>query len=158
MKNIELIKKWNEEKGNNLGINLPLNEDSYIEIGNEILILKETKLYFTNFDNENEKSEVVIAGLPINMHSTRENLVTAISIAREFVTEGISLNFEFINGFVELAVEDNSVNIPLFSDSIYTPCDLSARLFEELKKNINIKGRELCEENGEEYLLRYFED
>ena len=120
--------------------------------------MKETKLYFTNFDNENEKSEVVIAGLPINMHSTRENLVTAISIAREFVTEGISLNFEFINGFVELAVEDNSVNIPLFSDSIYTPCDLSARLFEELKKNINIKGRELCEENGEEYLLRYFED
>lgn len=157
MKNIELIKKWNEEKGNNLGINLPLNEDNYIEIGNEILILKETKLYFTNFDNENEKSEVVIVGLPINMHSTRENLVTAISIAREFVTEGISLNFEFINGFVELAVEDNSVNIPLFSDSIYTPCDLSARMFEELKENINEKGIELCEENGSEDFLIYFE-
>lgn len=157
MKNIELIKKWNEEKGNNLGINLPLNEDSYIEIGNEILILKETKLYFTNFDNENEKSEVVIAGLPINMHSTRENLVTAISIAREFVTEGIRLNFDFINGFVELTVEDNSIYIPLFSDSIYTPCDLSARMFEELKENINEKGIELCEENENEDLLIYFE-
>lgn len=44
MKNIELIKKWNEKKGNNFGINLPLNEDSYVEIGNEILILKENLL------------------------------------------------------------------------------------------------------------------
>ena len=155
MKNIELIKKWNEEKGNNLGINLPLNEDSYVEIGNKILILKEMKLYFPNFDSE--ESKTIITGLPINMHSTYDNLQTAISLVKEFVVEGISLNFDFINGFAELTVEDNSVNISLFSDSIYTPCDLSARMFEELKKNINEKGIELCEENGNEDLLIYFE-
>lgn len=155
MKNIELIKKWNKEKGNNFGINLPLNEDSYIEIGSKILILKEMKLYFQNFDDE--ESETVITGLPINMHSTYDNLQTAISIVKEFVVEGIRLNFDFINGFVELTVEDNSVNIPLFSDSIYTPCDLSARMFEELKENINEKGIELCEENGNEDFLIYFE-
>ena len=155
MKNIELIKKWNEKKGNNFGINLPLNEDNYVEIGNEILILKEMKLYFQNFDDE--ESETVITGLPVNMHSTYDNLQTVISIVKEFVVEGIRLNFDFINGFAELTVEDNSVNIPLFSDSIYTPCDLSARMFEELKENINEKGIELCEENGNEDLLIYFE-
>lgn len=74
MKNIELIKKWNEKKGNNFGINLPLDEDSYVEIGNEILILKEMKLYFTNFDNE--ESKTVITGLPINMHSTYDTIYT----------------------------------------------------------------------------------
>lgn len=155
MKNIELIKKWNEKKGNNFGLNLPLDEDSYVEIGNKILILKEMKLYFPNFDSE--ESKTVITGLPINMHSTYDNLQTAISIVKEFVVEGIRLNFDFINGFVELTVEDNSVNIPLFSDSIYTPCDLSARMFEELKENINVKGIELCEENGNEDFLIYFE-
>lgn len=143
------------KKGNNFGINLPLNEDNYVEIGNEILILKEMKLYFQNFDDE--ESETVITGLPVNMHSTYDNLQTVISIVKEFVVEGIRLNFDFINGFAELTVEDNSVNIPLFSDSIYTPCDLSARMFEELKENINEKGIELCEENGNEDLLIYFE-
>ena len=160
MKNIELIEKWNKEKGGNFGIYLPLNEENYVEIGNEILILKEMKLYFKDInvqESENFPVEVVINGLPINMHSTYDNLQTAISVVKEFVVEGISLNFDFINGFAELTVEDNSVNIPLFSDSIYTPCDLSARMFEELKKNINEKGIELCEENGNEDLLIYFE-
>lgn len=113
------------------------------------------KLYFPNFDSE--ESKTIITGLPINMHSTYDNLQTAISIVKEFVVEGIRLNFNFINGFVELTIEDNSVNIPLFSDSIYTPCDLSARMFEELKENINVKGIELCEENGNEDFLIYFE-
>lgn len=76
MKNIELIEKWNKEKGGNFGIYLPLNEENYVEIGNEILILKEMKLYFKDInvqESENFPVEVVINGLPINMHSTLEN-------------------------------------------------------------------------------------
>lgn len=33
MKKNELIEKWNEEKGGNFGIYLPLDEKSYVEIG-----------------------------------------------------------------------------------------------------------------------------
>ena len=37
MKNIELIEKWNKEKGGNFGIYLPLNEENYVEIGKKFL-------------------------------------------------------------------------------------------------------------------------
>lgn len=36
MKNIELIKKWNEENGGNFGIFLPLDKQKYVEIGKKI--------------------------------------------------------------------------------------------------------------------------
>lgn len=52
----KLIEKWNKEKGGNFGIYLPLDEKNYVEIGNEILILKEIKLYFKNINiQESEK-------------------------------------------------------------------------------------------------------
>ena len=36
MKNIELIKKWNEEKGGNFGIYLPLGEENVRGSGSRI--------------------------------------------------------------------------------------------------------------------------
>ena len=159
MKNIELIKKWNEEKGGNFGIYLPLGEENYIEIGNEILILKEMKLYFKNINNqesENFSVEVVINGLPINMHSTLENLGTVIYSAQDFVTEGINFKFDFINGIVEIAIGNSSKKIPLFLNSEYT--ENSDLMFLDFKGNIKSKGRELCKEIGNKELLRIFEN
>lgn len=159
MKNIELIEKWNKEKGGNFGIYLPLNEENYVEIGNEILILKEMKLYFKDInvqESENFPVEVVINGLPINMHSTLENLGTVIYAAQDFVTESVNFKFDFINGIVEIAIKNRSKKIPLFLDSEYT--DNSDLMFLDFKENIKSKGRELCEEIGNEELLRIFEN
>lgn len=159
MKNIELIEKWNKEKGGNFGIYLPLNEENYVEIGNEILILKEMKLYFKDInvqESENFPVEVVINGLPINIHSTLENLGTVIYAAQDFVTESVNFKFDFINGIVEIAIENRSKKIPLFLDSEYT--DNSDLMFLDFKENIKSKGRELCEEIENEELLRIFED
>ena len=159
MKNIELIEKWNKEKGGNFGIYLPLNEENYVEIGNEILILKEMKLYFKDInvqESENFPVEVVINGLPINMHSTLENLGTVIYAAQDFVTESVNFKFDFINGIVEIAIENRLKKIPLFLDSEYT--DNSDLMFLDFKENIKSKGKELCKEIGNEVLLRIFED
>lgn len=159
MKNIELIEKWNKEKGGNFGIYLPLNEENYVEIGNEILILKEMKLYFKDInvqESENFPVEVVINGLPINMHSTLENLGTVIYAAQDFVTESVNFKFDFINGIVEIAIENRSKKIPLFLDSEYT--DNSDLMFLDFKENIKSKGRELCEEIENEELLGIFEN
>lgn len=159
MKNIELIQKWNKEKGGNFGIYLPLDEKSYVEIGNEILILKEMKLYFKDInarESENFPVEVVINGLPINMHSTLENLGTVIYSAQDFVTEGVNFKFDFINGIVEITIENSFKKIPLFLDSEYT--DNSDLTFLDFKGNIKSKGRELCEEIGNKVLLRIFEN
>lgn len=159
MKNIELIEKWNKEKGGNFGIYLPLNEENYVETGNEILILKEMKLYFKDInvqESENFPVEVVINGLPINMHSTLENLGTVIYAAQDFVTESVNFKFDFINGIVEIAIENRSKKIPLFLDSEYT--DNSDLMFLDFKENIKSKGRELCEEIENEELLGIFEN
>ena len=159
MKNIELIEKWNKEKGGNFGIYLPLNEENYVEIGNEILILKEMKLYFKDInvqESENFPVEVVINGLPINMHSTLENLGTVIYAAQDFVTESVNFKFDFINGIVEIAIENRSKKIPLFLDSEYT--DNSDLMFLDFEENIKSKGRELCEEIENEELLGIFEN
>ena len=110
MKNVELVEKWNKEKGGNFGIYLPSDEENYVEIGNEILILKEMKLYFKDVNaQESEKFpvEVVINGLPINMHSTLENLGTVIYIAQDFVTEGVNFKFDFINGIAEITIQNS---------------------------------------------------
>ena len=159
MKKNELIEKWNKEKGGNFGIYLPLDEKNYVEIGNEILILKEMKLYFKDInaqESENFPVEVVINGLPINMHSTLENLGTVIYSAQDFVTEGINFKFDFINGIVEIAIQNSSKRIPLFLDSEYA--ENSDLMFLDFKENIKSKGRELCEEIGNEELLKIFEN
>jgi hypothetical protein len=163
MKNIELIKKWNKENGSNFGIHLPLNEENYIEIGNEILILKEMKLYFKDIndqeindqESENFPVEVVINGLPINMHSTLENLGTVIYATQDFATEGVNFKFDFINGIVEIAIQNTSKRIPLFLDSKYM--ENSDLMFLDFKESVKSKGRELCKEIGNEELLKIFE-
>lgn len=157
MKKNELIEKWNKEKGWNFGIYLPLDEKNYVEIGNEILILKEMKLYFKDIndqESENFPVEVVINGLPINMHSTLENLGTVIYATQDFATEGVNFKFDFINGIVEITIQNNSKKIPLFLDSKYT--ENSDLMFLDFKGNIKSKGRELCEEIGNEELLKIF--
>ena len=159
MKNIELIKKWNKENGGNFGIHLPLDKQKYVEIGNEILILKEMKLYFKDInDQESEKFpvEVVINGLPINMHSTIENLGTVIYATQDFAAEGVNFKFDFINGIVEIAIQNNSKKIPLFLDSKYT--ENSDLMFLEFKENIKSKGRKLCKKIRNEEFLKIFEN
>lgn len=159
MKNIELIKKWNEENGGNFGISLPLDKQKYVEIGNEILILKEMRLYFKDINaRESEKFpvEVVINGLPINMHSTLENLGTVIYIAQDFVTEGVNFKFDFINGIAEITIQNSSKRIPLFFNSKYM--ENSDLMFLDFKESVKSNGRKLCEEIGNKELLRIFED
>jgi hypothetical protein len=159
MKNVELVEKWNKEKGGNFGIYLPSDEENYVEIGNEILILKEMKLYFKDVNaQESEKFpvEVVINGLPINMHSTLENLGTVIYIAQDFVTEGVNFKFDFINGIAEITIQNSSKRIPLFFDSKYM--ENSDLMFLDFKESVKSNGRKLCEEIGNKELLRIFED
>ena len=113
---------------------------NYVEIGNEILILKEMKLYFKDIndqESENFPVEVVINGLPINMHSTLENLGTVIYATQDFATEGVNFKFDFINGIVEITIQNNSKKIPLFLDSKYT--ENSDLMFLEFKENIKSK-------------------
>ena len=88
------------------------------------------------------KIEVVINGLPINMHSTLENLGTVIYAVQDFATEGVNFKFDFINGIAEISIQNSSKKIPLFLDSKYT--ENSDLMFLEFKENIKSKGRKLC--------------
>ena len=66
------------------------------------------------------------------------------------------MKFYFINGIVEITIENSFKKIPLFLDSEYT--DNSDLTFLDFKGNIKSKGRELCEEIGNKVLLRIFEN
>lgn len=66
------------------------------------------------------------------------------------------MKFYFINGIVEITIENSSKKIPLFLDSEYT--NNSDLMFLDFKGSIKSKGKELCKEIGNEVLLKIFEN
>lgn len=72
------IKAWNEMKGISIGAYLPLEKKHYIEIGEDIIILKDFDFEF--YDGGKTK----VKGLAINSSSTRDNLETVKTVVSLF--------------------------------------------------------------------------
>lgn len=74
----EKIRAWNEMRGISIGAYLPLEKKHYVEIGEDIIILKDFDFEF--FDGIKTK----VKGLAINSSSTRDNLETVKTVVSLF--------------------------------------------------------------------------
>ena len=151
----EKIREWNETRGISIGAYLPLEKKHYIEIGEDIIILKDFDFEF--YDGIKTK----VKGLAINSSSTRENLATVKSVAMTFGTENINFEFDFANLILKIIInnydEEESEYVPLYNDGFGSVKE-SCEKFEELLKNIRNAGIRLCDEIDAEDLREIFEE
>lgn len=94
----EKIRAWNEMKGISVGAYLPLEKKHYIEIGEDIIILKDFDFEF--FDGGKTK----VKGLAINSSSTRDNLETVKTVVSLFGDRNIRFEFDFANFLLKITM------------------------------------------------------
>ena len=142
----EKIEEWNKTRGISLDVFLPLQKKHYIEIGENIIILKDFDFNFLSFD---VMVKTKVKGLALNSHSTRENLATVKSVAMTFGTENISFEFDFANLLLKIIInnyeEEESECVPLYNDSSFCSILEGRNKFEELLKNIRNAGIRICD-------------
>lgn len=151
----EKIRAWNEMRGISIGAYLPLEKKHYVEIGEDIIILKDFDFEF--YDGGKTK----VKGLAINSSSTRDNLATVKSVAMTFGTENIRFEFDFANFLLKINVDnygkEESEYVPLYNDGFGSVKE-SREKFEELLKNIRDAGIRICDEIDAEDLKEIFEE
>lgn len=155
----EKIKEWNETRGISVGAYLPLEKKHYIEIGEDIVILKDFDFVFPSYD---AMVKTKVKGLALNSHSTRDNLATVKSVALTFGTENISFEFDFTNLILKIIInnynEEESECVPLYNDTSFCSILESRNKYEELLKNIRNAGRRICDYINAEDLREIFEE
>ena len=150
----EKIDEWNGKSGS-LGIFLPMEEKHYIEIGEDIIILKDFDFEF--YDGGKTK----VKGLAINSSSTRDNLETVKTVASLFGDRNIKFEFDFANFLLKITVDnygkEESEYVPLYNDGPSSVKE-SREKFEELLRNVRKAGIEICNEIGAKDLREIFEE
>ena len=155
----EKIKEWNETRGISVGAYLPLEKKHYVEIEEDIIILKDFDFYFPSFD---VMVKTKVKGLALNSHSTRENLATVKAVASRFGNENIKFEFDFTNFILKIIInnydEEESECVPLYNDSSFCSILEGRNKFEELLKKISNAGSRICDEIDAEELRNIFEE
>ena len=155
----EKIKEWNETRGISVNAFLPVDKKHYIEIGDEIIILKDFDFNFPSFD---VMVKTKVKGLALNSHSTRENLATVKAVAELFGNENIKFEFDFTNFILKIIInnyeEEESECVPLYNDSSFCSILEGRNKFEELLKNIRNAGIRICDYINAEDLRNIFEE
>ena len=150
----EKIDEWNGKSGS-LGIFLPMEEKHYIEIGEDIIILKDFDFEF--YDGGKTK----VKGLAINSSSTRDNLETVKTVASLFGDRNIKFEFDFANFLLKITVDnygkEESEYVLLYNDGPGSVKE-SREKFEELLQNIRNAGIRICDYINAEDLREIFEE
>lgn len=153
----ERIDEWNGKSGS-LGIFLPMEEKHYIEIGEDIIILKDFDFEIEFYDAKSVKA--VVAGLAINDHSTRMNLATVKTMVSLFENKNIRFEFDFANFLLKIIVnnhgKEESRCVPLYNGVSYSMNE-DLKKFDELVNKVRKAGIEICDEIGAEDLKEIFE-
>lgn len=151
----EKIEEWNKTRGISLDVFLPLQKKHYVEIGEDIIILKDFDFYFYDDAVANVKA------LAVNSHSTRENLETVKAVAELFGDKNIKFEFDFANLILKIIVSNygkkESEHVPLYDDG-FVSIEESRNKFEKLLKNIRNAGIRICDEIDAEELRDIFEE
>ena len=153
----ERIDEWNGKSGS-LGIFLPMEEKHYIEIGEDIIILKDFDFEIESDDAKSVKA--VVAGLAINAHSTRMNLATVKTMAAIFKNENIRFEFDFANFILKIIISNHGKEesrCVLLYNGIKYFMNEDLKKFDELLRNVRKAGIEICNEIGAEDLKEIFE-
>lgn len=152
----EKIKEWNETRGISVNAFLPVDKKYYIEIGEDIIILKDFNFYFYDDAVANVK-----AALAVNSHSTRENLETVKSVAELFGDRNIKFEFDFANLILKIIIsnygKEESEYVPLYDDG-FISIEESRNKFEKLLKKIRDAGIRICDYIDAEELRDIFEE
>ena len=152
----EKIKEWNKTRGISVGAYLPLEKKHYVEIGEDIIILKDFDFEFQ------DGGKTKVKGLALNSHSTRENLATVEAVASRFGNENIKFEFDFTNFILKIIInnydEEESECVPLYNDSSFCSILESQNKFEELLKKIREAGSRICDYLNAEDLREIFEE
>ena len=155
----EKIEEWNKTRGISLDVFLPLQKKHYIEIGENIIILKDFDFNFLSFDI---MVKTKVKGLALNSHSTRENLATVKAVAELFGNENIKFEFDFTNFILKIIInnyeEEESECVPLYNDSSFCSILEGRNKFEELLKKIRDAGIRICDYINAEDLREIFEE
>ena len=156
----EKIEEWNKTRGISLDVFLPLQKKHYVEIGEDIIILKDFDFNFLSFDS---MVKTKVKGLALNSHSTRENLATVKAVAELFGNENINFEFDFANLILKIIINNNydeeeSECVPLYNDSSFCSILEGRNKFEELLKKIRDAGIRICDYINAEDLREIFEE
>lgn len=153
----ERIGEWNGKSGS-LGIFLPMEEERYIEIGEDIVILKDFDFEIEFYDAKSVKAKV--KGLAINGHSTRMNLATVKTMVSLFGDRNIKFEFDFANFILKIIVSNHgreeSRCVPLYNGVSHSMNE-DLKKFDELVSKVRKAGTEICDEIGAEDLKEIFE-
>lgn len=151
----EKIRAWNEMRGISVGAYLPLEKKHYIEIGEDIIILKDFDFEF------HDGIKTKVKGLAINSSSTRDNLATVKAVASLFGDRNIRFEFDFANLILKIIInnydEEESEYVPLYNDG-FGSIKEGREKFEELLKNIRNAGIRICDYLDAEDLRDIFEE
>lgn len=152
----EKIRAWNEMRGISVGAYLPLEKKHYIEIGEDIIILKDFDFEF------HDGIKTKVTGLAINSSSTRENLATVKAVAELFGDENIKFEFDFANFLLKITADnygkEESEYVSLYNDSSFCSILEGRNKFEELLKKIRDAGIRICVHINAEDLREIFEE
>ena len=154
----EKIRAWNEMRGISIGVYLPTEKKHYIEIGEDIIILKDFDFEIESDDAKSVKAKV--KGLAINAHSTRMNLATVKTMAAIFKNENIRFEFDFANFILKIIISNHGKEesrCVLLYNGIKYFMNEDLKKFDELLRNVRKAGIEICNEIGAEDLKEIFE-